>query len=99
MISLVDGWGPDDPDVPLRFDEWKVSQFDSPIGLLLGGVGDGEYCYSATLSLVLSPCVHAFVTAGMVSPRSMLLASPFSFAWVLLPVVCLPHSANVTCRG
>lgn len=43
LISLVDGWGPDDPHVPLHLDEWKESNFDPPIGLLLGGVGDGKH--------------------------------------------------------
>ena len=77
LVSLVDGWGPNDTDVPLRFDEWKVSQFNSPVGLLLGGVGDGEF--SLIFSLALS--MRAFVTAGMVLPSPVSLATPFSLAW------------------
>lgn len=56
LISLVDGWGPDDPHVPLHFNEWKVSQFDHPIGLLLGGIGDGKR--SLIFSFVPSLFVH-----------------------------------------
>ena len=57
MISLVDGWGPDDPNVPLHLDEWSPSQLDHPIGLLLGGVGDGKF-FPSSLSFVLRLCIY-----------------------------------------
>lgn len=40
IISLFQGWGPDDPD-PLMYKRMSTSQL-SQIAFLFGGVGDGR---------------------------------------------------------
>jgi hypothetical protein len=56
----------------LHLDEWKVSHFDHPIGLLLGGVGDGK----PSLLFSHSFFVRGFVAADEASPHPIFLATP-----------------------
>jgi hypothetical protein len=91
LISLVDGWGPDDPHVPLHLDEWKESNFDPPIGLLLGGVGDGKHFLWFLLRARISGCRCAAATLSIFATPSPL----FLFARNLCLLVCiLLHVAN-----